>query len=349
MTDQGHLQILQKGVAAWNQWRKENPNIAPKLREADLRDSDYSNVDFSYAELSDANLTLSLLRGANLSNAILINTSIAEAYLENANLSGSEMHYTNFSDSSLSGVNLSGASLFQVMFINADLSDVNFTSADIAGVIFTNNDLSSAMGLETVIHSGPSSIGIDTIYRSKGNIPESFLREAGVPDDLITYFPSLLGRGIEFYSCFISYSHQDEGFAKRLHLRLRDAHIRVWFAPEDIRGGQKLHEQIDRAIQIYDRLLIVLSESSLRSEWVMTEIRKARKAEVKEKRRKLFPIRLTDYETLREWECFDVDTGKDLAAEVREYYIPDFSNWKDQDSFELAFEKLLRDLKATAP
>lgn len=349
MADQEHLQILKKGVATWNQWRKENPNITPYLRGADLMDEDYSNVDFSNAELSDADFTFSILTGADLSNAILLGTNLPEAHLENVNLSGSEMNYTNFADSSLSGVNLRGASLGQVIFTNADLRDVDFTSADIVGVIFANNDLSTAKGLDTVIHSGPSSIGIDTIYRSKGNIPESFLLGAGVPDGLITYMPSLLGQAIEFYSCFISYSHQDEGFAKRLHSRLRDAHIRVWFAPEDIRGGQKLHEQIDRAIQIHDRLLIVLSDSSLKSEWVMTEIRKARKAEIKEKRRKLFPIRLIDYETLREWECFDADTGKDLAVELREYFIPDFSNWRDHDSFEVAFEKLLRDLKANAP
>lgn len=349
MAEQEHLLILNKGVVAWNQWRKENPNITPHLRGANLIDEDYSNIDFSYAELSDANFLLSILTGADLSNAILIGTNLSEANLENANLSGSEMNYTNFSDAYLSGVNFTGASLFQVIFTNANLRDTDFTSANIVDVIFANNDLSTAKGLDTVIQSGPSSIGIDTLYRSKGSIPESFLLGAGVPDNLITYIPSLIGKAIEFYSCFISYSHQDEGFATRLHSRLRDVYIRVWFAPEDIRGGQKLHEQIDRAIQIHDRLLVVLSESSLRSEWVMTEIRKARKAEIKEKRRKLFPIRLIDYELLREWECFDADTGKDLAVEVREYFIPDFSNWKDHDSFEVAFEKLLRDLKANAP
>ena len=35
-----------------------------------------------------------------------------------------------------------------------------------------------------------------------------------------------------------------------------------------------------------------------------------------------------------------------LAVELREYYIPDFSNWKDHDAFEAEFGKLLRDLKA---
>jgi len=97
----------------------------------------------------------------------------------------------------------------------------------------------------------------------------------------------------------------------------------------------------------YDKLVLVLSQQSIQSEWVMTEIRKARKAELRDKRRKLFPIRLVDMDTLRDWECFDADTGKDLAAEVREYFIPDFTHWKDHDSFERAFARFLKDLQAT--
>lgn len=78
----------------------------------------------------------------------------------------------------------------------------------------------------------------------------------------------------------------------------------------------------------------------------MTEIRKARKVEIKEKRRKLFPIRLVSMERLQEWECFDSDTGKDLAVEVREYFIPDFSDWTDPEAFQASFGRLLDDLRA---
>jgi hypothetical protein len=60
-------------------------------------------------------------------------------------------------------------------------------------------------------------------------------------------------------------------------------------------------------------------------------------------------IRLVDFDTLRDWTCFDADTGKDLAVKIREYFIPDFSNWKSHDDFETAFARLLRDLKSTEP
>jgi hypothetical protein len=187
----------------------------------------------------------------------------------------------------------------------------------------------------------------DTIYQSGGKIPESFMIGCGLPQQFIDYIPSLIGavEPFQYRSCFISYSTKDDDFAKRLHSRLRDAKVRVWFAPEDIKGRVKLYDQIERAIQLHDRLLVVLSENSLQSEWVMTEIRKARESEKREKRRKLFPIRLADFEQIRKWRCPDADGGKDLAVEVREYFIPDFSNWKDHDSFERAFERLLRDLR----
>lgn len=49
------------------------------------------------------------------------------------------------------------------------------------GTSFVDIDLRLVKGLESVNHYGPSHIGIDTIYRSDGGIPELFLR-AAVPD-----------------------------------------------------------------------------------------------------------------------------------------------------------------------
>jgi len=121
--------------------------------------------------------------------------------------------------------------------------------------------------------------------------------------------------------------------------------VRCWFAPKDIQGGKKIHEQIDHAVKIYDKLLLVLSESSVASKWVETEIYKARHRETEEKHRMLFPISLVAHEVVRKWEAFDADSGEDMGREVREYFIPDFTNWKDHDAYQKAFDRLLRDLK----
>jgi hypothetical protein len=148
------------------------------------------------------------------------------------------------------------------------------------------------------------------------------------------------------YSVFISYSTTDKEFATQLRSRLAAKGVKTWLDQEDMQAGKKLYEQIGEAIGERDKLLLVLSQNSMNSEWVKTEIRKARSAELTTGKRKLFPIRLVDFDTIRVWECFDADVGKDSAAEIREYFIPDFSNWKDHDSFEESFARLLRDLKA---
>jgi len=66
---------------------------------------------------------------------------------------------------------------------------------------------------------------------------------------------------------------------------------------------------------------------------VKTEIRNARKRELAEKRRVLFPVRLVSHDALRDWKLSDADEGEDLATEIREYYVPDFSDWKSHDPY----------------
>jgi uncharacterized protein YjbI with pentapeptide repeats len=331
------------------------------LQSADLSGADLSLADHSGAHFWGADLTEADLSGANLSESDLRNTTLnradlSDADLTRADLKGADLRNAKLQRADLRGQvlyssDLGGADLRGAVLIGADLRGTNISEADLGAAYvgwntFGDNDLSSTKGLETVIHQGPSTIGIDTLFKSDGKIPEVFLRGAGVPEDFMTFIPSLVGSAIEFYSCFISYSHQDDDFSRRLHARMRSETLRVWFAPEDMKAGRKLHEEIFRAIQIHDKLLLVLSEKSMTSEWVTTEIRRARSVELKENRRKLFPIRLVDFDAIQKWECFDADSGKDLAVELREYYIPDFSNWKDHDAFEREFTKLLRDLKA---
>jgi uncharacterized protein YjbI with pentapeptide repeats len=98
-----------------------------------------------------------------------------------------------------------------------DLSEANLSGARISGTTFADVDLSTVRGLESVIHDGPSTVGIDTIYKSKGKIPDVFLRGCGVPNEVIELARSIGRNSIEFYSCFISYAHEDKLFARRLH------------------------------------------------------------------------------------------------------------------------------------
>jgi hypothetical protein len=336
MANPEHLKILRQEVAVWNKWRMENSWIIPDLEGADLR-----GVNLSGADLSRANLSAAGLTGGSLAGAILLATNLSVADLRGVNLRGAN----------LGGADLGGADLF----------DSDFTNALVGFSSFAGNDLSTVKGLESVRHGGPSSIDIDTIYMSKANIPDVFLRGCGVPEDFIIYMRSLVGKAIDFYSCFISHSSKDDDFAQRLHADLQQKGVRCWFAPEDLKIGDKFRMRIDESIRVYDKLMVVLSENSIRSRWVEEEVEAAFEKERKRpgdgirdtghgegpgalaNQRKpsstvLFPITLDDavMETDQAW----------AASLRRTRHIGDFRRWKDHDQYQKSFERLLRDLKA---
>jgi TIR domain/Pentapeptide repeats (8 copies) len=207
-------------------------------------------VDLSNTDLSWANLFGAYLRGADLTEATLVGTQFSTA-------------------------DLAGAQLIGAHFSGAHLAGAHFHEAGIGWTILGNVDLSTALGLETVQHHGPSTIGIDTLYRSNGQIPEVFLRGTGVPEDFIPYVKSLIGRPFEFYSCFISYSHADQSFARRLYDQLQGRGIRCWLDEHQMRPGNDIYEEIDRGIRFWDKVLLCCSQASLSSWWVDNEINKA--------------------------------------------------------------------------
>jgi hypothetical protein len=163
------------------------------------------------------------------------------------------------------------------------------------GTIFANVDLRNVKGLESVLCEGPCSISIETIYLSEGKIPEAFLRYAGVPESLITYMKSSVVKPIEYYSCFISYSTQDQKFADLLRSQLQSNGARVWLATENLKIGDKFRNKVDEAIRLYDKLLLVLSQDSVKSPWVEADLEAAFEKERKQRRTVLFPIRLDRY------------------------------------------------------
>ncbi|MFL5699652.1 MAG: toll/interleukin-1 receptor domain-containing protein [Ktedonobacteraceae bacterium] len=162
----------------------------------------------------------------------------------------------------------------------------------------------------------------------------------GYADPFITYIRSLIGKPIDYYTCFISYSGKDEAFATRLHADLQQRGVRCWFAPEDMKIGDRIRDRIDQSIRLYDKLLLILSEQSVMSEWVEDEVEAAMERERGEKRTVLFPVRL---------DGAVKTTTKAWAAKLRrQRHIGDFSSWKNHDAYQQAFDQLLRDLKAEA-
>jgi uncharacterized protein YjbI with pentapeptide repeats len=343
--DNSLLAILKEGAAKWNRWRIQNPEIAmPDLGVADLSRADLRGADLSGANLRGADLSGADLSGADLRGADLRVADLREADLRWANLSAANLSAANLRGANLSAANLSAAALRVADLRVANLSKVDLTGADLSRAIvgwttFGNIDLRGAKGLESVDHNYPSTIGIDTIYRSNGQIPEVFLRGAGVPDTFITYIRSLVGKPIEFYSCFISYSNKDQEFAKRLHADLQAEKVRCWFAPEDLKIGDRFQERFEEAVRLFDKVMIILSESSVQSRWVEREVNAAREREDRENRTVLFPISID--EAVK-------SAPQPWAADIRRLrHYGDFTRWKDHDFYGNAFDRLLRDLKAS--
>src|SRR5712691_9569131 len=88
-----------------------------------------------------------------------------------------------------------------------------------------------------------------------GQLPLAFLRGCGLPDKLIDYLPSLLNEAIQFYSCFIAYDHTDKDFARRLYDTLQGRGIRCWLDEKQLRPGDDIHEEVDRGIRLWDKVL----------------------------------------------------------------------------------------------
>jgi hypothetical protein len=360
MANQEHLDILKQGVEVWNKWREEHPEIRPQLYDADLSSTNLSGANLNDARLGDAKFTFADLRGANLREADLRDASLYEANLSatnlsranltGANLSMALLHQTDLSEASLVGAYLSGATLLEANLKNADLSEATFGRMGIGHsntvqflfgyeqrTTLLDIDLHEVKGLETIEHIGLSEISINTIIRSQGKIPLVFLRGAGVPDIFIEYAHSLISRPIDFFTCFISYSNKDKSFAERNYSDLQNNGVRCWFAPEDMKIGDKIRPRIDESILLYDKLLLVLSENSVESTWVEKEVETAFEKERLQNKLVLFPIRLDDtvMQTIKAW-----------AADIRRSrHIGDFRQWNNYDEYQKALNRLLRDLK----
>src|SRR6185295_17510601 len=198
-------------------------------------------------------------RNQNLVQRIYGGTGFNEAQITNIDLSYASFHHTKLHD-----IDLSGALLVCANFTAADLTSANFTSAELYRTVFADTNLTNAVGLETCRHIGPSFIDHRTLAKS-GNLPIQFLRGCGLPDLVINHLSVLRGDPIQFYTCFLSYSSEDEAFAKRLHADLQDNGVRCWFAPHDLDLGEKIGSTIDSEIRVRDKVILILSAHSIDS------------------------------------------------------------------------------------
>lgn len=351
MANARHIAVLRKGAAHWNRWRAKHPETLPDLSKADLSGLNlsvtepetlpneiestrwyrYPGINFSRADLSHALLARSELYGADFGEAQLRQADLCQAFLHQATFAGATLRRTKLSEARLIGAR----------FEKTLMTRTEMWGCQLAATRFLDVDLSAVEGLSTCVHEAPSYIGIDTIYRSGGQIDHVFLKACGVPASFVDYIPSLVSpeTAIQFYSCFISYSTIDQEFAGKLHRDLAKVGIRSWLASEDMKIGDRIRTRIDDAIRTYDKLLLVLSDASLNSQWVEQEVEGALAKERREKTLALFPVRLDDsvFEQISGWPAYLRNSR----------HIGDFTMWKERKSYDAAFSRLRRDLRVS--
>jgi uncharacterized protein YjbI with pentapeptide repeats len=189
-----HLALIQAGVEPWNEWRRQNPYIiAPDLEDADLRGRDLTGVNVSTTNLCAVRLDGCRLDGASMIGATLSGTRMAGASLRQATLVEASFQGTDLTGADLSRADLSACLIRRAQLDDANLEGANLSEACFAGgkprgtrfagarvrTTFSHVDLSGARDLERVIHVGPSSIGVDTLYRSAGRSRSRFCATRG--------------------------------------------------------------------------------------------------------------------------------------------------------------------------
>ena len=185
MADLQQLALLtDKGIDAWNAWRREQPRVRVDLTganlaethltgidlrranlrgadiahawlaDADLRGANLSKVEAREANFMEANLEKAKLRGATLAGAFmpkarlpgadLTGTNLNKANLEDADLSGATLARAQIRLATVFRANLSGADLEGADLSTARLNGVNFRGARLCGAFLNEADLSSA-------------------------------------------------------------------------------------------------------------------------------------------------------------------------------------------------------------
>jgi len=303
------------------------------LTRSNLSMSTFSSANLAGADLSSSDLSFANLEGANLSRANLSAANLTGASLNGAILRNATLFATNLTQTDLTGADLRGANI-----IKAELESAAFFEAVFGMSTFVNCDLSTAIALDFSRHTGPSTIGLDTIVKSRGLLPKKFLLDAGVAEPFVAVQDSLIGVKRKYPSVLTIGSKQDTVLAKRLENSLRSAQISCWNFAADDESWVQSSETIQGHTGYFDRLVLICTDSCLES----TEARR-RLAEVTGGKNE---AALRNITTLAVGSLFE-ESSDELCTLLKQGVVVDFRGWDDLRVFEVAVTSLINVLTGT--
>lgn len=93
---------------------------------------------------------------------------------------------------------------------------------------------------------------------------------------------------------FVSHSGQDRQFVEKFAADLCDYGVDAWYSKWEIKAGDSIPEKIGRGLEDCEFFIYVLSNNSIRSPWVQTELETAITQKMVGKVQKIIPIKIDD-------------------------------------------------------
>ncbi|PKB71636.1 MAG: hypothetical protein BZY87_04545 [SAR202 cluster bacterium Io17-Chloro-G6] len=325
------------------------------LQGAHLWRSNLSRANFTEAHMAGCtlgrtNLSNSVLRLASLRGADLSYANLSYADLEKADLSGADLTQTDLSWANLNGANLRNARLIGSILDMADLTGADLRGAtiiktrlnstslsgSICGVTtFANCDLTRVIGLEGVRHSGPSMISLDTLTRSKGQVPDKFLEGAGVAPPLIAAQDAIRSSGSTYTRVLLLGSENDGEFAAKVRTSLAEAQVPSWIIAADDEASLQSGAINLEKVFYYDRLVLLCTAESLENPHTSRHFSTLVNGSG-------FPLG----ETLITVAADDIFYQREdrLCSGLRDGLVVDFRGWQDEVRYNEAMSSLIGEI-----
>lgn len=155
---------------------------------------------------------------------------------------------------------------------------------------------------------------------------------------------------------FISYSYQDKDFVEWLKSNLSGLGLEFWHDQEEINIGDNIKEKVKEGIELSTAFILVLSSSSINSDWVKYEMNSALLLNAIKKGITILPIKIDDSKVPSDlsgylYADFSSNREKGLAVLKRsllksnkvDYEFTDWSNFSARTFEDLIFELLVNE------
>ena len=139
------------------------------------------------------------------------------------------------------------------------------------------------------------------------------------------------GTAAKHLRVFISYSQQDTALAEMIDKRLCARGCLVSFTPFDNRLGKA------------DACILLLSAHAIKDQVVRDEILRFYHRTLADSARRFHVIRVDDV-PLQDFSLIDPESERDVGQILCSLFLRDFTHWRDQGQFLMAFDALARDL-----